>query len=215
VRDKLNATGVKPSKFDATTAPGVTDDDSDTAGRLDGLNFEIGSVWVDSTLDHAYFCADATTGAAVWHRFGAQKSSGSCYISTPCTSSPQGLPTEIGATTGGTAAIDLVDFTHTSPGRLTYTGASTEKFVITATLSMTHSVNNTLCSFFVAINGVGGLAAGSQIDRKIGTGADAGNVVIRWIASLSTGDFIEIYEFDLGGIITINWGVIDVALRGN
>jgi hypothetical protein len=49
------------SKFDATTAPTINDDD------LDG--YAIGSLWVDITNNVAYVMVDDTTGAAVWQRF--------------------------------------------------------------------------------------------------------------------------------------------------
>lgn len=46
------------SRYDATTAPTVTDDSSN--------GYVAGSLWVDTTNDHAYQCVDATAGAAVW-----------------------------------------------------------------------------------------------------------------------------------------------------
>jgi len=211
IRTILNATGLKPSSFEETTAPGPNDDDSNTGGA--GFNFEIGSVWVDATLDHAYFCADAATGAAVWHRFGAQKSSGSCYISSAMTSAPAGTPVKIGAASGATTAIDLVQFTHTTPGRLVYTGLGTEKFVMSANLSMTHSGSNVLATFYVAINGT--IAAGSRIDRKIGSGSDAGSASVRWLSSLSPNDYVEIFASIPSGTLSIDYGTIDIALRGN
>lgn len=42
----------------ATSDPLVTDDDS--------LGYAVGSRWVNVTLDKAFSCLDATTGAAVW-----------------------------------------------------------------------------------------------------------------------------------------------------
>ena len=46
------------SKFDATEAPGVNDDNTE--------GFAPGSLWVDVTNKTAYVCTDASTGAAEW-----------------------------------------------------------------------------------------------------------------------------------------------------
>lgn len=46
------------SKFDATAAPGVGDDDAD--------GFIAGSLWADRTNHKIYICKDNATGAAVW-----------------------------------------------------------------------------------------------------------------------------------------------------
>ena len=45
-------------KFNATTDPGVGDDDADGYG--------VGSRWVNTTLGKIWECTDASTGAAVW-----------------------------------------------------------------------------------------------------------------------------------------------------
>lgn len=49
---------VGTNKFDATVDPVATDDSS--------ANYQIGSVWVNTTTDEAFTCVDATAGAAVW-----------------------------------------------------------------------------------------------------------------------------------------------------
>ena len=46
------------SNYTATTDPGVTDDSDD--------GYEVGSRWVNITLDKEFVCLDATVGAAVW-----------------------------------------------------------------------------------------------------------------------------------------------------
>lgn len=55
-----NAAGTKKLRWNtaATAAPTTGDDDAD--------GYSYGSIWVDNTNDRVYFCADATTGAAVW-----------------------------------------------------------------------------------------------------------------------------------------------------
>jgi hypothetical protein len=49
------------NKYDATTAPTVNDDTGD--------GYTVGSIWIDTTGDAAYICADASSGAAVWLPF--------------------------------------------------------------------------------------------------------------------------------------------------
>lgn len=50
--------GTVAHKFNATTAPGVTNDVDEGYGP--------GSFWIDTTADAAYVCLDGTDGAAVW-----------------------------------------------------------------------------------------------------------------------------------------------------
>lgn len=46
------------NNLSATTAPTVNDDSDD--------GYSVGSLWIDTTADEAYRCADASAGAAVW-----------------------------------------------------------------------------------------------------------------------------------------------------
>ena len=60
---KINNT--VPGKFNATTAPGVTNDVNDT-GASDGVGYQVGSVWIDTTANEAYRAVDVTNSAAIW-----------------------------------------------------------------------------------------------------------------------------------------------------
>lgn len=53
---------IPQGKYEATTDPGVTDDD--TAG------FCVGSEWANKTSNKVWFCTDNTSGAAVWVEAG-------------------------------------------------------------------------------------------------------------------------------------------------
>jgi hypothetical protein len=56
--NKTDLDAIPQSKYDATTAPTVNDDN--TAG------YGVGSRWFDVSADKEYACLDAATGAAVW-----------------------------------------------------------------------------------------------------------------------------------------------------
>ncbi len=53
----------------ATTAPGSNDDSGD--------GYTVGSMWIDTALDKAYFCTDAAVGSAVWKEVGGAGGGGS------------------------------------------------------------------------------------------------------------------------------------------
>lgn len=44
----------------ATTAPAVTDDGD--------AGYQVGSIWINTSTDNIYMCADTTAGAAVWRQ---------------------------------------------------------------------------------------------------------------------------------------------------
>jgi hypothetical protein len=55
--------GIPLHKYDATVVPTPQDDSANTAGRG---TYAIGSIWLNTTTDQVYQCADATPNAAVW-----------------------------------------------------------------------------------------------------------------------------------------------------
>lgn len=56
------------SKWDATAAPAVTDDEGDGYGP--------GSMWLDATNNNTYLCESAAAGAAVWHQINGGAGTG-------------------------------------------------------------------------------------------------------------------------------------------
>jgi hypothetical protein len=56
---------VVPSVTTQSSAPTVSNDEDDSAGI--GKSFFVGALWLDTTTNKLYLCADATAGAAVWN----------------------------------------------------------------------------------------------------------------------------------------------------
>lgn len=112
------------------------------------------------------------------------------------------------ATAGQTGSEWTVDDTNK---RLTYTGTATRKFIATLSVSMITSRSNTVASFRLAENGT--TAAATQVDRKIGTGADVGALVCQGTFSLATNDYIELWgtlAASTSDTITVNYCNISI-----
>ena len=74
---------------------------------------------------------------------------------------------------------------------------------------MISSVSNQTVSMYIAKNGT--VITGSKKDRKIGTGADVGNMSVDWAVSLATNDTIAVYvDLSTNGTITANQGTINI-----
>jgi hypothetical protein len=76
-------------------------------------------------------------------------------------------------------------------GRLTYTGATTLRALVTCTVSMTCAGSNDVLHFRIGKNGVS--AEASEVQRKIGTGADVGAAALTFATDLTTGDHISLF----------------------
>lgn len=120
----------------------------------------------------------------------ALASSGGCYVSSSAASAAITAETYI-ILAGTTTTLTLKNFTHTSPGRLTYTGIETLRFIVNVALSFISTQSNELARFRFAKNGT--TLAGSQINRKLGTGSDEGALSIAYELELATNDYIEVY----------------------
>lgn len=99
-----------------------------------------------------------------------------------------------GTTTAGEASTDFT-VTTTSGGRITYDGATTKKFKVTVTFSMTSTQSNEVSRFRLATAGDATTAAAqkTEIQRKLGTGSDSGAAAISGIFELATNGYVELW----------------------
>lgn len=76
-------------------------------------------------------------------------------------------------------------------GRLTYTGLATSYMHIAYSYSMTTASNNQVTHFRIGKNGITDEA--SEVQRKVGTGADVGAGACHLVTSMSTGDYLSVW----------------------
>ena len=103
VRDKLNNSA--PNNFNATVDPTATDDSS--------AGWEIGSVWINTTIPESYRCLDNTVGAAVWVNTTLTTDELATVATTGNYSDLNGLPT-----LGTAASEDTTAFATAAQGLL-------------------------------------------------------------------------------------------------
>lgn len=85
------------NNYSATTNPGVGDDSAD--------GYQVGSDWVNVTLDTAWKCVDATVGAAVWQLVGSAGEALAQFTAPAATSATgAGGTAFVKGGTGGTTA---------------------------------------------------------------------------------------------------------------
>ena len=89
-----------------------------------------------------------------------------------------------------TTANGLVEFTHTSPSKFTYTGAADRHAMVTFNMSFEATSVAGTALFAVYLNGV--KEAASESRRYFANGT-AGVVSIDWDLDIVTGDYIEIW----------------------
>jgi len=92
----------------ATVAPTATDDS--------GAGYEVGSLWVDTTLNRVYFCVDATTTAAVWKLAGdgqniAAWAGTTDYVAGQVVVAPDGSLVQAGSTATSTTTFNAAEVT--------------------------------------------------------------------------------------------------------
>ncbi len=131
-----------------------------------------------------------TPGRSTYITSEAILSYGGFYVSSAAASGAitQTVYLKLGGTT---TALALNHFTHTSPGRLTYTGTSTKVFDVVCSISFTSTQSNEIVRFRVAKGGTSD--ANSEVARKLGTGTDLGALALVDEISLANNEFIEIF----------------------
>ena len=135
---------------------------------------------------------------------------GALYVDTTLTNTANGTPAKVlGA--GSTTSITLNDVDENAvEQRLRYTGATTAWFRVSASVSCTHTVNNTILSFSFAKNGTND--ANTTVNRKVGTGGDVGGVHLETVIQLQTNDYIEVFsDADNAGTTSVTAGVITMT----
>lgn len=121
---------------------------------------------------------------------------GEMYLTaTALTALTATTPAKAAGTTQLSTGITNVDFDHPASNRLRYTGAVTKSAHIACSFSVTSSGNGKLYEFTVAKNGTP--IPGSEVQRKIGTGADVGTGAIHTAVDLAQNDYLELWVENL------------------
>lgn len=131
-----------------------------------------------------------------------------CYISTPGATTITNAGTYYVLQGVSTSQLNLINFTHASPGRLTYTGTITRYFVVSGDISIISSANNVLVGIQLAKNGT--LLPGSIKTFTKTTAADTKTIPVNYGVQLATNEYIEMYVTcdSAGATITANNGTL-------
>ena len=134
---------------------------------------------------------------------------GSYYFSSSATTTLSAATPAKAA--GTTTSVSLSGFTH-SANRLTYTGATTRTFRVTASLSASTISGAETLEFYLYKGGT--VIAHSQIQRKVSNN-DVGAVALQATVSLANTNYIELWVESLGGDdVVINYGQLVVEVLG-
>lgn len=132
------------------------------------------------------------------------------YFSTPvATTTVANTPTKCLGTTSSTGTNN---FTNSVNNRSVFDGSTARTFCVIAPISVSSS-GATQSKFFIYKNGT--VVAGSEIQRKIGTGGDVGAMAIGCLVSLSKNDYLELWcETDDGDTLTVQSGGVIITVAG-
>lgn len=135
---------------------------------------------------------------------------GQYYMTANATATTIGAINTFVKVAGTTTAGSFIEkFTHTN-NRLTYTGAFTGFYKVTAIITLT-SGNNNVVQLRVAVNGTTSIPSTSQTTTS-GAGKSE-NVSCSDIVSLATNDYIEIFTANTTGSNNITVSEINVILE--
>jgi hypothetical protein len=93
-------------------------------------------------------------------------------------------------------------------GRLTYTGIVPLVMHVACTISMTSGSNNQVTHWRIGKTGTTDEA--SEVQRKIGTGADVGSTALHLVTTLSTGDYLSLWVRNATGSNNVTLEVANI-----
>lgn len=106
-----------------------------------------------------------------------------------------------------TLSADVHNFDESGGnGRLTYVGVADVVLHISCSISMTSGSNNQVTHWRLGKNAVTDDA--SEVQRKIGTGADVGSTALHLIQSMSQGDYVSLWVRNATGANNV---ILEVA----
>lgn len=186
--------------LDATTAPGVGDDDVD--------GYAPGSQWINTTTDDVYVCTDNTTGAAVWvgpldagavtEAFKTISVSGQSDVVADSATDTLTLAAGTGITITTDAGTDTVTITGTG-------GTVTESFKTISVSGQSDVVADSATDTLT-------LAAGSNVTITTNAGTDT--ITISSNQTDVTGNAGTVTVADAGGDTT-TWPLLGTSQTGN
>lgn len=134
-----------------------------------------------------------------------------CYVSGPAATTITVAGTYY-PLAGTSTVITASFFTHTSPGRLTYTGIVSRHLKVSVKLSATSSTNNVTITVRIAKNGVTDPSSTQTFFKT--TSSDIKGLNAATLVNFSQGDYVEVYATAdaAGSTITANDATLIVTL---
>lgn len=113
-----------------------------------------------------------------------------------------GTPAKLGSSAGSAStAGDLSEFTHTSAGRITYTGTDTEKFLVNGTLTVSVDTAAQTLELFLYKNGT--VVTKCNQEDYFATASQDQSMGLDCIVELATNDYLEYYVDTTSGTVIV------------